>query len=112
MPREKVAVVRWRIYDKDGRNVNSGVGEPSEVPEGGHISYSPGVELHWSREYGNVQLSVEFPAEQWIVNAEQLKEDPDIKMRGIFTDGLSRREINDLIRTLRRARDAAYGKDE
>lgn len=112
MPREIVVPVSWDIYDKDGRQVNAGVGQPPELEEGQHIDYTPGVELNWSRDMGHVQLSIEFPREQWIANAEELKNDPQVTKRAIFTDGLSRYQINKMIKTLRRARDAAHGADE
>lgn len=112
MPKETVVPSSWDIYNKEGHQVNAGVGEPGEVPEGGHIDYAPGVELNWSRDQGHVQLSIEFPREQWIANAETLKDDPQVTKRAIYTDSLSRYQINKLIKLLRRARDAAYGADE
>lgn len=80
-----------------------------------HIKQTPSlaagaVKLTWNPQQatniGNVQL-------ESIVNtdhASQLYEN-DNKVIKFYTDPLTREEINLLIRALRRARDAAYGKD-
>ena len=37
---------------------------------------------------------------------------PEAPGKGLYTDTLTRAQINNLIRVLRRARDQAYGRDE
>lgn len=76
------------------------------------ITEDPSLEVNWSREYGHVQVSIDFSREQWLACAKDLEDNPDIIRKAIYTDALSRKDINDMIRTLRRARDAAYGRDE
>lgn len=74
---------------------------------------SPALDVEWTREpTGHVQVAIEMSREQWLRNAETLQADEQVTRRAIYTDSLSRHEINHLIKTLRRARDAAYGRDE
>lgn len=70
----------------------------------------PSLDVSWNRDAGWVQVSIHAPRDFW----ERLYKDrdPDEQSFAAFTDALSRHEINHLIATLRRARDAAYGKDE
>ena len=66
------------------------------------------VEIGWNRETGTVQLVTKALNDL----GGRLSDDEGIH----YTDGmyahLDRRGINDLIRHLRRARDAAFGRDE
>ena len=81
---------------------------PKEIVVGGTLSNEDGsdatqglVQLGWSPEVGHVQI-VTFAR------------DPvsfDEKWKGYFVD-LTRRDINQLIRYLRRARDQSFGRDE
>lgn len=84
-------------------------GDP--IPDGCTVREDPSLDLNWNREAGWVQVSIEMTAAQWIVNADELR-DGNVSHRAIYTDVLTRQEINHMIRTLRRARDAAYGSDE
>lgn len=74
---------------------------------------TPSLDVTWMRDpTGHVQIAIEMTREQWIANADHLRADDRISARAIYTESLNRREINHMIKTLRRARDAAYGADE
>ncbi|QGZ16705.1 hypothetical protein PBI_DEWDROP_57 [Microbacterium phage Dewdrop] len=96
------------------------------------VEYHPGVEalsdderiyeqqsldVVWHRDGGWVQLQIEAPPE-WFEKAldeQAWKSDPNAgppMHQAVLTGVLDRRQINHLIKTLRRARDAAYGADE
>ena len=98
---------------------------PTEMPEDGVLHADDGVyvSLHWgggmSRSHeGDIQISLD-------VDIQRLKDMLDEHARGIhysdtdhsdrvllFSNVLTRDEVQRLIRTARRARDAAFGKDE
>lgn len=82
------------------------------IPKDAKVSEEPSLDVTWSRDQGYVQVSIDMSREQWLTNTKQLEDDPNVIKRAIYTDGLSRQEINHLIRTLRRARDSAFGADE
>lgn len=113
MPRETIVPSKTYVFDEDGNQVDEGLSTADfTIPKGGSLDTTPNVELHWSREHEHVQLSIEFPREAWISIAQDLKDDPSVTRKAIFSPGLSRYQINKLIKTLRRARDAAFGVDE
>lgn len=100
MPKELIYGEPWGppTHDADGRPITFSP-QPQQVPV---------VEIRWSREAGDVQVctrehkhEVPGPDEQSPIPSEY----------GYYAT-LDRRAINDLIRHLRRARDAAFGKDE
>lgn len=69
------------------------------------------VDLAWNRDAGWVQLVIEAPADWWQrVHSDASWEGSDV--RSVASEPLTRQQINHLIRTLRRARDAAFGADE
>jgi hypothetical protein len=88
MPKEIVVSHGPRFYDEDGK----------EIPQGTQSF----IQVSWSREAEYVQIvtgsrdpvTFDSDSSQW------------------FFVSLERREINDLIRKLRRARDQAFGRDE
>lgn len=73
----------------------------------------PSLEVSWNRDGSWVQVAYVAPTDWW---DRFMADDPNgvhgPKYRTAYTDVLTRQEINNLIRTLRRARDAAYGSDE
>ncbi len=85
-------------------------GGPVEPPEQLHTD--PSLDLSWNKDGGWVQISIDMERAQWLDNAEDLSKDESVVARAIYTDALNRGEINNLIRNLRRARDAAFGADE
>lgn len=101
---------------------------PKEIVQHASDVTETAVAVHWSKEASHVQLSItrypfhgpldpnysddggELAAEasnqQPVVSG-----DPDLRSRTEYSDPLTRYQINSLIRTLRRARDGAYGAD-
>ena len=69
---------------------------------------NPDLSVNWNREGEWVQVAIVVDAEYL---AEYLSTSKDTRL-SIPTEVLTRQQINHLIRTLRRARDAAYGSDE
>jgi hypothetical protein len=78
------------------------------------------VDIGWSREAGHVEIAVKTDAASAILSmADHV---PDSDTPGVRYDGqiawnglhaqLDRTAVNELIRTLRKARDQAYGRDE
>lgn len=72
----------------------------------------PSLDVEWQRDAAHVQVAIEFDRDRWATIAKELAEDKAVSHKAIYTSSLSRPEINNMIRTLRRARDAAYGGDE
>jgi hypothetical protein len=72
----------------------------------------PSLDVHWNRDGEYVQIAIDAPTDWWKRFWDSHKDDKEVIAFSAFTDRLTRREINDLIKTLRRARDAAYGADE
>lgn len=73
----------------------------------------PSLDISWTREpAGYVQTSICFSRERWIEIGKMLEDDHLVSEYSIYTDVLSRDEINNMIRVLKRARDQAYGADE
>ena len=88
----------------------------------------PQVSVRWAGaghdRTGNVQVSLveynEIPWSEYTARLEKALTERDAvrnvdllgEAREVFSMVLSRSELNDLIKVLRRARDQAYGKDE
>ena len=92
MPKETISYgVPIRLGDPDKGN--------------GIDTFTPHLHVRWHREgeWVQVQLTVEPEHARYLL---------DNTCRDITSEVLDRRAINNLIRTLRRARDAAYGTDE
>jgi len=125
MPKERIKHGRIMIRDAQRSKDIGGITVPGAVleyehdgetpiPETATTSVMPSLDLYWNRDYGEVQLS--FVAEKrWFIDAleepmtsEQV--DPATQI-SIYSESLSRSELNHFIRTLRRARDAAFGAD-
>lgn len=85
--------------------------EGGPVSEGETIRQDPSFEISWSKESSHVQVSIDFSREQWLQIAEGLEKDPDVTKSAIYTGTWSRDDINRAIRTLRKARDQAFGED-
>lgn len=109
----------WSEYPYEGRQTDSkGVVLP--FPPGTSYAQSPSVEVVWAKPEGfNTPLGED--AEGWVnlafrVNNNDFEHNRDLSEDTdefrIFTRSLTRRQINDTIKTLKRARDAAFGEDE
>lgn len=73
-----------------------------------HVSWERGSERGSD---GHVQVSIQVPTPVVVARAGRI-EGEDVTATAFYAPGLTRTEINHLIRTLRRARDAAFGSDE
>lgn len=104
-------------------------GNREELPENQVATRSPSVEVHWSRPEehaavaydeiptGKVQIGLTLDRGEWAMYHsyylnEEKAERNGVSSTTIFTKALSRAEINNLIKVLRRARDAAEGADQ
>ena len=83
-----------------------------EIPEGGVIHSEPSLDVRWNRDAGWVQMSIDAPRDWWERFIASYEGSPEAHEFSVHTEVLSRSEINNLISTLRRARDAAYGADQ
>lgn len=71
---------------------------------GSNDSPEPVTEVRWTREHGYVQVATTMP------DGHPFPVDPTPEGNGWFAT-LNRENINHLIRTLRKARDQAFGAD-
>lgn len=127
MPRERVHHGKLYVHipleqETDGSDTPPHIEESREfipgekLPKGAYVTEEPSLEVTWTRSGdmlgGWVQVSIDMPREKWLENMKTLEDDPNVIARAMYTDSLSRQEINNMIKVLRRARDAAYGADE
>lgn len=89
---------------------------PGEVlKDGDVIQEEPSLDVNWTKDR-HVQISIEAPIDWWQrfqeSYAQEIEENPNRMHYAAFTETLTRAEINDMIRVLRRARDAVFGGDE
>lgn len=109
MPRERIK--RGSLFITEAGSSLSTAHIPGEnMPDGGAIHEEPSLEISWSRDGQCVQVAFVAPL-AWL-DAAQRDLAPNESHVSLYTEALSRAEINHMIRTLRRARDAAYGSDE
>lgn len=112
MPKEKINHPGWYKTQLDAM--------PGDVLESDATAVAttdPALSVRWHRNGdtnmpGHVQIAFEtYPAAPW---SEFATADcwPTREPDEVFSPVLTRSEINDLIRVLRRARDQAYGRDE
>jgi hypothetical protein len=69
------------------------------------------VEVRWDQESGYFQIATKEAMAEVFMAGDELPENTIPAQYGWYVT-LDRRGINDLIKTLRRARDQAYGRDE
>jgi hypothetical protein len=126
MPKERVQHGALFVIEQEGATEATDVyGEPIGIKAHRARPYAPGeilsagetleeqpsVDVTWRRDPGWVQVSVEASADWWD-RFQKSRERVEQSHFGVFSEVMSRQEINHMIRTLRRARDAAYGSDE
>jgi len=85
-----------------------------EGPDGSALPPGPECAIHWSGEAGGyAQISFEFDVKAMREYLDQLAKNSPMDSRAIFyTETLTRPELQNLIRTAKRARDAVFGADE
>jgi hypothetical protein len=86
-------------------------GDPT-IPSGATITEETSLDIKWNRDVGWVQMCMVVPREKWMSMVDEVKEHENAQSLSVYVDTLSRHEINTMIKTLRRARDAAFGADE
>ena len=125
MPKERVQRGEVFVWEPDATGkdpvapgmVPSG-GRPyhpgQQLPEGAILREEPSLDVTWRREDagGWVQIGFDAPRDWWERFIASYEGSPEAHHFAAWTAVLDRREINHMIRTLRRARDAAYGNDE
>ncbi len=85
-----------------------------KLPDGALVREEPSLDVGWNREGEWVQLSIVAPREWWDtwVQSYAIEKGAPEDTLSVFSGVLTRGEINKMIVTLRRARDATYGADE
>lgn len=122
MPRERVhhGAILARIPEPnaDGSEVEYSMKRYTpgdDLPEGSTVHEEPSLEVSWNRDGEWVQVAFVAPREWFEKALADTAEHVDPHGPAIFTaytNVLTRAELNHMIRTLRRARDTAYGADE
>jgi len=79
------------------------------VDEQGGTPNVPIVEIRWNRDAGCVQIVTKATD---AFEGRLVGDDPGVHYTDGFFVDMGRKQINDLIRKLRRARDQAFGRDE
>lgn len=89
------------------------IGDP-DVPSDATITEDVSLDVGWNRDAGWVQITMSIPPDKWKFLSEYFSDtDNDgVLPKVLNTGSLTRQEINAMIKTLRRARDAAFGADE
>ena len=118
MPKERVQHGTLNVWPKEATLIGEAVSEGEiylpgdKIPEGYILREAPSVDVLWNREGEWVQLAIDAPRDWWERFMASYENSPEQHSFPVVTEVLTRKEINHLIRTLRRARDAAYGADE
>ena len=114
MPKEQVVQPISHVYDAEGKEIDQGL--PSyvkPVPEGGSIINNSGLAVHWSNAGGHLQVSATVHIDQLRAILKSI-DDGEIGTSdgfyGVYVD-VSRYEANNIIKTIRRARNSAFGED-
>jgi len=86
--------------------------DSKDIPKDAFITVRPSLDVTWTRAGEWVQVSIDVPVPLLHELVSDCGHNPEIISINVVTDILTRSEINNMIRTLRRARDAVYGSDE
>lgn len=89
-------------------------------PEDGIIIQGSELEVSWSKpgewtpedEDGFVQVAINVDRHEILRISKELEENPTITMSAFYTPGIPRSKLNELVRVIKRARNAAFGTDE
>lgn len=114
MPREQINRPQFDHVDFTDSRTPEHEGLPNDtwVDSAAHVTWQP------KSEFGNGHVQVAIEADRRYLTS--VLSDDGVTANGmpadptpfVFTPVLTRQEINDMIRVLRRARDRAYGADE
>lgn len=114
MPREQVIQPTVHVYDKKKNKIDEG--RPSHVktvPEGGSMRAESGLAVHWNPSMRmQISATVHVDTLRGILKSiDEGEMETSDGYYGIYMD-VSRYEANQLIKTVRRARNATFGSDE
>jgi hypothetical protein len=123
MPKERVKHGNLYATREVGEEEATSLGIPAGVhferyypgtvaPPGSSIREEVSLDLGWNKDAEVVQFSLHIPGEKWKELLELYTEDTEGTPKDIYTETLTRYEINAMIKALRRARDTAFGSDE
>lgn len=101
MPKEQINYPRIRQVLQDGASIT--------LPVASEVSDDVCVSVGWNRS-GWVQVTLETPTKHLAQVLASYAND-NVGDAVVYSETLSREEVNKLIRTLRKARDQAYGSD-
>lgn len=104
MPRQQINFPERYETPPDGMFADGHGTPPDRADE------EPSLHVNWDNDHGLVQVSLNMTTERIKRWAEHLTD--HVSHSAFYTPALTRGEINTLIRTLRTARDKAYGRDE
>lgn len=109
----------------DGSYQEDGNGNTLPLPPDTQAARSPSLEVIWTRPDERAPVAYDEDPEGFVqvgmmIDMVDMKNyfrhddlnDPDLVTKTFYTRGLTRTQINQMIRTLKRARDAAFGSDE
>lgn len=114
-------------YQWDGSYQTDNEGNILPLPPGTEAARYPTVEVVWTRPEDGAHRAYDEDAEGHVqigmmIDMVDMRHhfrydkdginDPDLKAKTFYTRGLTRTQINEFIKTLKRARDAAFGADQ
>ena len=108
MPREQLHFLRSERKTSESV-VPTGVDSEPVITADAWDEFLPLVQVHWQPE-DHVQFSVQV--DKAALRRAVEENDDDSSTVGFFTETLSRQELNNAIKVLRRARNQAFGADE
>lgn len=124
MPKEQI---NWP-QNLDFMVIGDNSGDPPASDPAVAPRYEKTLHVGWSTQTndrcGHVQFSLRAPLEDWARFVDELRESKKRSDSGegvqweegwmpeVYSGVLTRSEVNNLIKVLRRARDNAYGRDE
>lgn len=116
MPKEQIVYRTSHVFDAEHKQVDEGrPGHVLETPEGGSSYSTAGLFVQWSRDPGYAQIAIEVDVDHLreimaAIDAGNIPENDEDTVN-LHID-LTRSQMNETIRTVRRARNAAFGADE
>lgn len=115
----------YEEYEWDGSYQTDNEGNTLPLPPNTEAARYPSVEVVWTRPEERAPVAYDEDPEGFVQIGMMLDmvdmrntlryddlNDPNLKAKTFYTGSLTRGQINQMIRTLKRARDAAFGTDE
>ena len=115
----------YEKYPWDGSYQQDDQGNTLPLPPNTEAARYPSLEVVWTRPEERSPVAYDEDPEGFVQIGMRLDmvdmrhamrydnlDDPDLTAKTFFTGSLTRHQINQMIRVLKRARDAAFGTDE